>query len=105
MTKRAVVVLCALTAMALAPLGGARAAQAADATLYELTENMWTLLDDGVRMRAASSSLTGSAAVGTPLCPATLVASSNPGASYCVVNATGGTTSTRRRERVIPSER
>ena len=89
MTKRALVVLCAASVMALAPIGGARAADAADATLYELTENMWTLLDDGVRMRAASSSLTGTAAVGTPLCPATLVASSNPGASFCAVNATG----------------
>ena len=61
MTKRALVVLCALTVMALAPIGGARAAQAADATLYELTENMRTLLDDGVRYRVASSALTGSA--------------------------------------------
>jgi len=67
-----------------------RSAAAADVTLYEVTENMRMLLrHHGPTFRIASSALTGWAALGSPLCPVTLVASYNPGASACAVNATG----------------
>jgi hypothetical protein len=89
MMQRSLVVFVALAVATVALVTGSRTASAADATLYELTENMSVLLDDGVRHRNASSALTGWAAVGTPLCPATLVASYSPGASACAVNATG----------------
>lgn len=82
--------LIATVALAvLSMVSGPGRASAADATLYELTENMSILLDDGVKHRRAISSLTGWAALGTPLCPSALVAAFNPGASMCVVNATG----------------
>lgn len=87
--KRLVSMFIALALAGLASISGPRPAAAADVTLYELTENMAILLDDGQRFRTASSALTGWAALGTPLCPATLVAFYNPGASACVVNATG----------------
>jgi hypothetical protein len=87
--KRSVTVFIALALASLASIGNSRPAAAADVTLYELTENMSILLDDRQQFRAASSALTGWAAVGTPLCPTTLVAAYNPGASACVVNATG----------------
>jgi hypothetical protein len=87
--KRSVSVFIALALVGLASITSPRPAAAADVTLYELTENMAILLNDRETFRTASSALTGWAALGTPLCPATLVASYNPGASACVVNATG----------------
>ena len=88
--KRSALLLTALVLMNLAPFSRPRSASAADVTLYELTENMqWLLRPQGTTYRVATSALTGWAALGSPLCPATLVATYNPSASACAVNATG----------------
>src|SRR5438132_7446087 len=79
--------LLALLAFVAAPLFGATAL-AADATLYELTENMKLVGKDSPRRRATSE-LMGTANVGNPLCPAELVAMVSPGATTCTINATG----------------
>lgn len=84
--KRSVSVFIVLALTGLASVSIPGPAIAADVTLYDLTENMSILLDDGQRFRAASSALTGWAAPNTPLCPSGLVAGRTPG---CVVNATG----------------
>jgi len=73
--------LLALLAFVAAPLFGATAL-AADATLYELTENMKLVGKDSPRRRATSE-LMGTANAGTPLCPMPV------GASPCTINATG----------------
>src|SRR3989475_12173376 len=62
------------------PLGGT--ALGADATLYELTENMKLVGKDSPRRRATSE-LMGTANAGTPLCPMPV------GAPPCTINATG----------------
>jgi len=68
----------------------AQPAAAADVTLYEVTENMQLLFrPHWGTSRVASSTLTGRAAVGSPLCPAALVAAYNPGATSCAVNVNG----------------
>jgi hypothetical protein len=87
--KRSVSVFIALALAGVASISNARPVMAADVTLYELTENMSILLDDRQTFRKASSSLTGWAAVGTPLCPESVVRAYGAGASACVVNATG----------------
>lgn len=87
--KRSVSVFIALALGIVAPTSIPRPAMAADVTLYELTENMSILLDERQQFRTATSALTGWAAVGTPLCPAALVAAYGPAASACVVNANG----------------
>jgi len=88
--KRSALFLTALVLMNLAPFSSPRSAGAAEVTLYELTENMqWLLRPHGTTYRVATSALTGWATLGSPLCPATLVATYNPGASACAVNATG----------------
>lgn len=69
--------------------GAPAAAGAADAQLYEMTENMKITASRGFQLRKATSELIGTANVGTPLCPAALVAAVNPGAATCTVNATG----------------
>ena len=79
--------MLALLAFVAAPLFGATAL-AADATLYELTENMKLVGKDSPRRRATSE-LMGTAKVGNPLCPAELVAMVSPGATTCTINATG----------------
>src|SRR5256886_1686701 len=79
--------MLALLAFVAAPLFGATAL-AADATLYELTENMKLVGKDSPRRRATSE-LMGTANVGNPLCPAALVAMVSPGATTCTINATG----------------
>ena len=63
-------------------------ALAADATLYELTENM-KLAGGKVLHRRATSELMGWASVGTPLCPQSLVNAVSQGAKFCTNNATG----------------
>ena len=73
--------LLALLAFVTAPLFGATAL-AADATLYELTENMKLVGKDSPR-RKATSELMGTADAGTPLCPLPV------GAPPCTINATG----------------
>ena len=70
--------LLALLAFVAAPLFGATAL-AADATLYELTENMKLVGEDSPR-RKATSELMGTAKAGTPLCPLPV---------DCTINATG----------------
>lgn len=73
----------------LVSFGIAGPAAAVDVTLYELTENMSFVRDHGKHLRTATSSLTGFAALNTPLCPADVVTAYGPGASACVVNAVG----------------
>ena len=73
--------MLALLAFVAAPLFGATAL-AADATLYELTENMKLVGKDSPRRRATSE-LMGTANAGTPLCPMPV------GAPPCTINATG----------------
>jgi hypothetical protein len=75
-------------------LVGPSIAVAADAQLYELTENM-RLVNGTVTARKATSQLMGWANVGTPLCPETLVQALAAAAlvpadtTQCWVNATG----------------
>jgi len=64
------------------------AAMAADARLYEMTENL-KLTGHKVVHRKATSELLGTADLGTPFCPERLVKAVNPGAKSCTVNATG----------------
>ena len=71
----------------LALMVGPTPALAADATLYELTENM-KLVGGKVLHRNATSELMGTANLGTPLCPA-WVAAVSPGTTRCTINATG----------------
>src|SRR5947208_8882746 len=73
--------MLALLAFVAAPLFGATAL-AADATLYELTENMKLVGKDSPRRRATWE-LMGTANAGTPLCPMPV------GAPPCTINATG----------------
>jgi hypothetical protein len=64
-------------------------ANAADAALYEMTENMRITARGKFERRKATSELLGTAKLGTPLCPTELVAMVNPGATACTINATG----------------
>ena len=66
----------------LALMVGPAPALAADATLYELTENM-KLTSGKVVHRKATSELMGTASAGTPLCPMPV------GYPACTINATG----------------
>ena len=66
----------------LALMVGPAPALAADATLYELTENMKLVERHGAH-RKATSELMGTANAGTPLCPLPV------GYPACTVNATG----------------
>jgi hypothetical protein len=70
-------------------VGSAAIASAAGARLYELTENMTLTAQGKFEHRKATSELMGTADVGTPLCPAALVAMVDPGAGSCTINATG----------------
>jgi hypothetical protein len=62
---------------------------AADARLYEVTENMRMTGSGKFAHRKATSHLIGSADIGTPLCPVARTGALNPYASTCTVNATG----------------
>ena len=87
-------VLAALMVIVPALIGPSIAA-AADAQLYELTENMQMVNGTLVTSRRATSQLMGWANAGTPLCPATLVqglaaAGLIPAdTAQCSINATG----------------
>lgn len=80
-------ILILLLAATLAAPGYATAEPAA--VLYELSENMGMIKNNDGQHRVAFSSLMGWAAVGTPLCPASVVTAFNPGATYCTVTAFG----------------
>ena len=75
--------------------GAALAASAKTAQIYELTENMKLIARGSGERRVATSHLMGFADVGTPLCPADLVARLEasgllqPGTQKCTVNMTG----------------
>lgn len=90
MTGRAITMLGLLVAATVSvPLTAA----ATDATLYELTENM--MLDDLGKptLRTASAALQGTAKVGTPICPAALMAflaaNGLPTGRKCTITAFG----------------
>jgi hypothetical protein len=87
--KRSVSLFIAVLLVGLASICNPRTAMAADVTLYELTENMSLLVRAREAFRTATSALTGRASVGSPLCPETVLTAYGPGASGCVVNATG----------------
>jgi hypothetical protein len=76
-----------LSLLLLAAVSLPLSAVAADATLYELTENM--KITKGKATRVATSQLMGFANVGTPLCPRALVDVVSPGSTQCSINATG----------------
>jgi hypothetical protein len=78
MLRRTLVTACAV--MTFAMFGSAVNANAADVTLYEVTENMKLKSFKKGARRQATSTLTGKAAAGTPLCPLPV---------SCVINATG----------------
>jgi hypothetical protein len=80
-------ILILLVAVTLAAPGYAIAQPAA--VLYELSENMSLIKNQDGQHRVAISSLMGWAAVGTPLCPASVVTMFNPGATHCTVTAFG----------------
>jgi hypothetical protein len=60
-------------------------ASAADAVLYELTENMFQTSTQ----RSATSVLSGRANVGTPICPRSIVDTYSSGASSCAIIVSG----------------
>src|SRR5438552_17044859 len=64
------------------------AASAGGARLYEMTENMKLTPQGKFEHRKATSELTGTGDLGTPLCQAALVPASNPGATWCTIGAT-----------------
>jgi hypothetical protein len=73
----------------LATAGIPTLAMAGGARLYEMTENMKLSKGGKFQRRTATSELIGTADVGTPLCPAELVAIYAPGIKQCTINATG----------------
>jgi hypothetical protein len=81
-----------VTALLLATVASTTPGQAAEegpqAWLYELTENM-SVKGLKAPSRKATSQLMGYAILGSPLCPADLVARVNPYAGFCTINATG----------------
>ena len=83
--RTAAIAVIAFSAIVFAP----RLVLAADATLYELTENMKTTKFRNGSYRSAVSQLSGWANLGTPLCPKSLVTLLSPGAKGCAINATG----------------
>jgi hypothetical protein len=83
--RTAAIAVIALSAILFVP----RFVLAADATLYELTENMKTSKFRNGSYRSAVSQLSGWANLGTPLCPKRLVTVLSPEATKCVINATG----------------
>jgi len=64
------------------------ASATAQASFYELTENM-RLVSRGKPRRVAQSALIGTAAIGTPMCPTTLVRAVSATATFCTLNAIG----------------
>lgn len=88
-TMRQMVAMLGLVSVASA--GTPALADAGSATLYELTENMKLIPQNGkgrlaVARRTATSALTGVATLGTPLCPAPDLQS---GPAGCAVNVMG----------------
>ena len=85
-----------------AAMADARKAEEPDATLYEVTENMYFYDRHGVfispdkilgglvapAFRVADATLQGTATLGTPLCPSALLLT-NPRAKTCTVTAAG----------------
>jgi hypothetical protein len=84
---RGTAILLVFVAIALATPSNAMAGS--DAVLYELSENMGVVKNKDGQYRVAFSSLMGWAAVGTPLCPASVVTAFNPGATHCTITAFG----------------
>jgi hypothetical protein len=66
----------------------APASGTAQATFYEVTENM-RLIARGKPRRLAQAALVGHAQVGTPFCPLALVRAVSASAQYCSLNALG----------------
>lgn len=100
----AVAAMLACIAVPAASAGGSGSGKPAgpDATLYEVTENMYFYDANGVLIppdkilgglvmpasRVADATLMGTAALGTPLCPSMLLVT-NPKAKTCTVTAAG----------------
>lgn len=97
------VLLAALVGwLAVPTLAGAQTAKVPDAVLYEVTENMYfydvagklippSLILGGLAQpayRVADATLQGSASLGNPLCPSSLLVT-NPRATTCTVTAAG----------------
>lgn len=86
MTRRT---CCVVGLTALLWMSAPAIVSAADARLYELTENMRLTSHGKFEHRKATSRLVGTADLGTPLCPTDRSAALNPNAKACTVNATG----------------
>lgn len=99
------IMICSLAALSSVWLAGSAAAggrtgivvdvPGAEAVLYEVTENMYLIDDNGnvvlpeqATRRQADASLHGWARVGNPLCPSELLVT-NPRTDTCTVNADG----------------
>lgn len=86
----------AIAALAVVLVGGAVTAEAQQGALYEVTENMYLLDGNGVPTgdvnaavrRVADASLSGWAALGSPLCPSEILWIV-PTATKCTINARG----------------
>jgi hypothetical protein len=83
-----IVALLGLGVPAAPVFGQAPAADTAQATFYEVTENM-RLIARGQPRRVAHAALVGTARVGTPFCPTALVRSVSATAEHCTLNALG----------------
>ena len=73
----------AFAQLAPTPLSGT-----AQASFYELTENM-RLVGRGKPRRVAQSALVGTAQLGSPMCPTALVQAVSPSAQFCTITAIG----------------
>ncbi|MBI4638030.1 MAG: hypothetical protein HY727_16970 [Candidatus Rokubacteria bacterium] len=74
--------------LAVVLMAGVGQANAADATLYEVTENMSIGFDGTAVLRLATAALQGTANLGTPLCSDAVLVT-NPKAQSCTVTAIG----------------
>jgi hypothetical protein len=78
----------AVTTAPVAAQAPAPASSTAQATFYEVTENM-RMIARGKPRRVAQAALVGTAQIGTPFCPTALVRGVSATAQYCTLNALG----------------
>jgi hypothetical protein len=84
----AVAVVLGVVVTAAPVFGQAPASDTAQATFYEVTENM-RLIGRGQARRVAHAALVGTARIGTPFCPTALVRGVSATAEFCTLNAIG----------------
>jgi hypothetical protein len=84
----AIAVVLGLAVNAIPVSAQAPASGTAQATFYEVTENMRTIAR-GKPRRVAQAALIGTAMIGTPFCPTALVRAVSGTAQFCTLNALG----------------